>query len=91
MNAKRIIRRAAGMLLLCAMLATTPAAPDAAAKGENDMNEMAYDALTLLGVPEDARDPDELSERDARVAQLAEEVTIGIQGHKIRLVVTGKK
>lgn len=73
MKAKKIIRRAAGMLLLCAMLTSTPAAPDAAAKGENDMNEMAYDALTLLGVPEDERDPDELSDRDARVVELAEE------------------
>lgn len=42
-----------------------------------------------LRTPEAGAELEELEK--SIVAQLAEEVTIGIQGHKIRLVVTGKK
>ena len=42
-----------------------------------------------LRTPETGAELEELEK--SIVAQLAEEVTIGIQGHKIRLVVTGKK
>ena len=37
------------------------------------MNEMARDALTILGVAEDARGEDQLSSREARVVSLADE------------------